>query len=165
MQTGKKACRIASENGLLFQMIQLGALQDPLFRVYSQVSAQVRKIRTKQNLINPRYIAQHAKHGIACRKGCVRWLDRSLQRHPPRNRQCPSDLRSAGRPAGVALRTRRVEEARIRGCEGPADVMLRLCSAKTASFDCICLWRLVLFGRREHYTRRGEPLCSPGFAK
>src|SRR2546422_5622862 len=67
MQTGKKACRIASENGVLFQMIQLGALPDPLFHVYGQVSAQVRKICTKQNLINPRYIAQHAKHGIACR--------------------------------------------------------------------------------------------------
>jgi hypothetical protein len=28
------ARRITSENGVLFQMIQLGALQDPLFRVY-----------------------------------------------------------------------------------------------------------------------------------
>src|SRR6202040_269543 len=71
IQAREKACRIASENGLLFQMIQLGALQDPLFRVYSQVSAQVRKICTKQNLIDPRYIAQHAKHGIACRKSRV----------------------------------------------------------------------------------------------
>src|SRR6266481_3712225 len=71
MQTRKKACRIASENGVLFQMIQLGALQDPLFHVYGQVSAQVRKICTKQNLIDPRYIAQHAKHGIACRKSRI----------------------------------------------------------------------------------------------
>src|SRR5882724_8390081 len=71
MQTGKKACRIASENGVLFQMIQLGTLQDPLLRVYGQVSAQVRKISTKQNLINPRYIAQHAKHEIACRKSRI----------------------------------------------------------------------------------------------
>src|SRR5882724_6735559 len=71
MQTGKKACRIASENGVLFQMIQLGALQDPLFRLYGQVSAQVRKISTKQNLINPRYIAQHPKHGTACRKSRI----------------------------------------------------------------------------------------------
>lgn len=71
MQTGKKACRIASENGVLFQLIQLGALQYPLFRVDGLVSAQVRKICTKQNLINPRYIAQHAKHGIACRKSRI----------------------------------------------------------------------------------------------
>ena len=56
---------------VLFQMIQLGALQNPLFRVYSQVSAQVRKIRTEQNLINPRHVAQHAKHGIACRKSRI----------------------------------------------------------------------------------------------
>src|SRR5258706_8681661 len=54
-----------------FQMIQLGALPDPLFHVYGQVSAQVRKICTKQNLINPCYIAQHAKHGIACRKSRI----------------------------------------------------------------------------------------------
>src|SRR5216683_3017516 len=52
-------------------MIQLGALQNPLLRVYGQVSAQVRKICTKQNLIDPRYIAQHPKHGIACRKSRV----------------------------------------------------------------------------------------------
>src|SRR5438445_1121264 len=71
MQTGKKACRIASENGVLFQMIQLGALQDPMFRVYGLVSAQARKICTKQNLIDARYIAQHAKHGIACRKSRI----------------------------------------------------------------------------------------------
>src|SRR5882724_12552022 len=52
-------------------MIQLGTLQDPLLRVYGQVSAQVRKISTKQNLINPRYTAQHAKHEIACRKSRI----------------------------------------------------------------------------------------------
>src|SRR5260370_32926488 len=71
MQTGKKGWCIASENGVLFQMIQLGAVQDPLFRVYGQVSAQVRKISTKQNLINARYVAQHAKHRIACRESRV----------------------------------------------------------------------------------------------
>src|SRR6266481_1957906 len=49
-----------------FQIIQLGAFQDPLFGVYGQVSAQVRKICTKQNAINRHDVAQHAKHGIAC---------------------------------------------------------------------------------------------------
>src|SRR5882672_3965651 len=71
MQTGKKACRIAAENGVLFQMIQLGALPDPLFRVYGQVSAQVRKISTKQNLVNPRYVAQHPQDGLAVGKSRV----------------------------------------------------------------------------------------------
>src|SRR6266480_1721318 len=56
---------------MLFQMIQLEAVQDPLFHIYSQVSAQVREIRTKHNLINARYVAQHAKHGIACRKSRI----------------------------------------------------------------------------------------------
>src|SRR5882724_11738207 len=52
-------------------MIQLGASQYPLFRVYGQVSAQVREISTKHNLINSHYVAQHSKHGIACRKSSV----------------------------------------------------------------------------------------------
>src|SRR5882762_7557026 len=52
-------------------MIQLEAVQDPLFHVYSQISAQVRKISTKHNLINSHYVAQHSKHGIACRKSRV----------------------------------------------------------------------------------------------
>ena len=68
IQTRKKACRIGAENGAPFQIIQLGAFQDPLFGVYGQVPAQVRKICTKQNLIDPHYVAQHAKHGIACSK-------------------------------------------------------------------------------------------------
>src|SRR6266853_499390 len=71
LQTGKKASRIAFENGALSQMIQLGALRNPVFRVYSQVSTQVREIRTKQNLINPRYIAQHAKDGVGCRESRI----------------------------------------------------------------------------------------------
>src|SRR6267143_5886886 len=52
-------------------MIQLAAVQDPLFHIYSQVSAQVRIISTKHNLINSHYVAQHSKHGIACRKSRV----------------------------------------------------------------------------------------------
>src|SRR6266403_426779 len=71
MQTREKAGGIASENGSLFQIIQLGAFQDPWFRVYSQVSTEVRKISTKQNLINPDYVAQHSKHGITCRKSRI----------------------------------------------------------------------------------------------
>src|SRR5258706_6723293 len=71
MQTRKETGRIASENGAPFRIIQLGALRDPLVRFDGQVSAQVRKISTKQNLINPRYVAQHAKHGIACRKSRI----------------------------------------------------------------------------------------------
>jgi hypothetical protein len=71
MQTREKACRIAPENGAPFQIIQRRALQDVLFGVYGQVSAQVRKIYTKQNVINRRYVAQHAEHRIARSKGCI----------------------------------------------------------------------------------------------
>src|SRR5437773_3501997 len=71
MQTWKHACRIASKDSAPFRIIQLKAFRDALFGLYGQVSAQVRKISTKQNLINPRYVAQHAKHGIACRKSRI----------------------------------------------------------------------------------------------
>src|SRR5438094_962688 len=71
IQTRKKACRIAPENGAPFQIIQLKALQDPMFGVRSQVSAQVRKIRSIQNSIDSRYVAQHAEHRIACSKGRI----------------------------------------------------------------------------------------------
>ena len=59
------------ENSVLFQMTQLRTSQEPLFCASGQVSAQVREICTEQNLINRRYVAQQAKHGIACRKSCV----------------------------------------------------------------------------------------------
>src|ERR1700722_8496323 len=68
MQTGKKAYRIASENGALFRIVQLGTLQDLLLGVYSQVPAQIRKICTIQNLIDSCHVAQHAENRIACSK-------------------------------------------------------------------------------------------------
>src|SRR5216683_6137034 len=71
MQTRKQACRIASKDSAPFRIIQLKAFRDALFGLYGQVSAQVRKISTKHNLINSHYVAQHSKHGIACRKGRV----------------------------------------------------------------------------------------------
>src|SRR5262249_44452297 len=58
-------------HGAPFRIIQLRALQDPLFGVYSQVSAQVRKICTIQNLINSHYVAQHAEDGIAGGEGSI----------------------------------------------------------------------------------------------
>src|SRR6266850_3475813 len=71
MQTRKQACRIASKDSAPFRIIQLKAFRDALFGLYSQVSAQVRKISTKQNFINPHHLAQHPKHRIACRKSSV----------------------------------------------------------------------------------------------
>src|SRR5260370_38270304 len=71
MQTRKQACRIASKDSAPFRIIQLKAFRDALFGLYGQVSAQVRKISTKHNLINSHYVGQHSKHGIACRKGRV----------------------------------------------------------------------------------------------
>src|SRR6267143_106601 len=71
MQTRKQACRIASKDSAPFRIIQLKAFRDALFGLYSQVSAQVRKISTKHNLINPRYVAQHAEYRIAGRKSGV----------------------------------------------------------------------------------------------
>src|SRR5436190_5320206 len=71
MQTRKQACHIASKDSAPFRIIQLKAFRDALFGLYGQVSAQVRKISTKQNLINPRYIAQHAEHRIARRKSSI----------------------------------------------------------------------------------------------
>src|SRR5262249_9784310 len=71
IETRKKVCRIGAENGAPFQIVQLRALQDPLFGVYGQISAQVRKICTKANVINPGYVAQHAEHRIACSKGRI----------------------------------------------------------------------------------------------
>src|SRR2546422_438350 len=71
MQTRKKACRIASEKCMLFRIIQLRAPQDSLFCVDGQVSAQVREVSSKQNLINPRYVAQHAQYRIAGRKSGI----------------------------------------------------------------------------------------------
>src|ERR1700681_499133 len=64
----KKAGLIASEDGAYFQIIQLGAPQDALFGVYGQVPAQVRKIRSIQNLIDSCHVAQHAEYRIACSK-------------------------------------------------------------------------------------------------
>jgi hypothetical protein len=46
-------------------------LQDALFGVYGQVPAQVRKISSRQNLIDSRYVAQHADYRVACSKGRV----------------------------------------------------------------------------------------------
>src|ERR1700722_10823753 len=71
MQTRKKACRIASENGAPFRIIQLRAQQDPLFGAYGQVSSQVREISSMQNLIDSCHVAQHVEHRIACSKGGV----------------------------------------------------------------------------------------------
>ena len=71
MQTRKQACHIASKDSAPFRIIQLKAFRDALFGLYGQVSAQVRKISTKQNLINPRYVAQHAEYRIASRKSGV----------------------------------------------------------------------------------------------
>lgn len=51
--------RIGAENAILFQITQLGALQDPLFRVYSQVSAEIRKIRAIQDLVDSRTWLKH----------------------------------------------------------------------------------------------------------
>jgi len=48
-----------------------GELKDVLFGVYGQVSAQVRKICTKQNVINRHDVAQHAKHRVACGKSRI----------------------------------------------------------------------------------------------
>src|SRR6266481_2283321 len=73
---------------MLFRIIQLRALQDSLFRVYGQVSAQVWKISTKQNLINPRYLAQHPKHGITGRK-------RGVPIHPAEHVSSGSSLLAA----------------------------------------------------------------------
>src|SRR5258708_39324172 len=71
MQTRKQACRIASKDSAPFRIIQLKAFRDALFGLYGQVSAQVRKISTKQNFINPHHLAQHPKHGIACRESGI----------------------------------------------------------------------------------------------
>lgn len=54
----KKAGRIPSENGVPFRIIQLRALQDSLLGAYGEVSAQIRKICSVQNLIDSRYVAQ-----------------------------------------------------------------------------------------------------------
>ena len=59
---------MASENGATFQIIQRRALQDLVFGIYGEVSAQVRKVCSIQNLIDSRYVAQHAEHRIACSK-------------------------------------------------------------------------------------------------
>src|SRR6185295_12561741 len=61
----------AAENGAPFRIIQRSALRDPLLGGYGQVSAQIGKIRSKQNLTSPRYVAQQAEHRIACRKSRV----------------------------------------------------------------------------------------------
>ncbi len=40
-----------------FQIVQLGASQDALFGTYSQIAAQIRKIRSIQDLMDSRHIA------------------------------------------------------------------------------------------------------------
>ncbi len=46
-------------------------LRDPLLGANGHVSAQIRKIRSIQNLLDSRYVAQHAEHRIACSKSRV----------------------------------------------------------------------------------------------
>jgi hypothetical protein len=61
------ARRITSENGVLFQMIQLGALQDPLFRVYGppmtfiEIGKDLHQDALKRPLINSRALSLHLR--------------------------------------------------------------------------------------------------------
>lgn len=71
MQSREKPRRIASENGGPSRIIQLRALQDALSGVYGQVSSQVWKIRAVQNLLDSRYVPQHAKHRVARRESRI----------------------------------------------------------------------------------------------
>lgn len=50
---------------MLLRIVQLRALQDALLGADGEVPAQVRKIGSEQNLVQPRHIAQQAQYWIA----------------------------------------------------------------------------------------------------